>query len=112
MMTLAPIFLKLSHFRQKYLDANFYQFHFQFVFGYQLKTARCSSKIANESIVIHGDELNCAWNIQFKSVKILETWSEKQLRMANIYLFQMAFSQWRPAQIIFAYSKNLLCKGS
>ena len=56
MMTLASIFLKLSHFRQKYLDANFYQFHFQFVFGYQLKTARCSSKIANESIAIHGEE--------------------------------------------------------
>ena len=46
------------------------------------------------------------------SVKIFETWSEKQLRMANICLFQMAFSQWRPAQIIFAFPKNFFCKGS
>ena len=80
----------------------FYQFHFQFVFGYQLKTARCSSKITNESIVIHGDKSNCAWNIQLKYLR----------RMANICLFQMTFSQWRPAQIIFAFPKNFFCKGS
>ena len=79
-----------------------HQFHFQFVFGYQLKTARCSSKITNESIVIHGDKSNCAWNIQLKYLR----------RMANICLFQMMFSQWRPAQIIFAFPKNFFCKGS
>ena len=60
MMTSAPIFLKLIYFRQNIWMLVLYQFHFQFVFGYQLKTARCSSKIAKEPIVIHGDELNRA----------------------------------------------------
>ena len=32
-----------------------YQFHFQFVFGYELKTAGCSSKITKESVVIQSD---------------------------------------------------------
>ena len=42
------------------------------------------------------------------SVKIFETWSEKQLRMANICLFQMTFSRWRAAQIIFIFSRLFL----
>ena len=52
--------------------------------------------------------MGTSWTVHEISVKIFETWSEKQLRMANICLFQMAFSQWRAAQIIFAFSKKLL----
>ena len=74
-------------FPAKYLMLILHQFHSQFVFGYQLKTARCSSKITNESIVIHGDEPNCAWNIQLKYLR---------LGLKNNYAWQISvYFKWR-----------------
>ena len=52
--------------------------------------------------------MGTSWTVHEISVKIFETWSEKQSRMANICLFQMSFSQWRAAQIIFVFSRLFL----
>ena len=52
--------------------------------------------------------MGTSWTMHEISVKIFETWSERQLRMANICLFQMSFSQWRAAQIIFVFSRLFL----
>ena len=54
-MTSAPIFLKLNYFRKNMWMLAPYQFHFQFILGYELKTAGCSSKIAKEPVVIQAD---------------------------------------------------------
>ena len=53
------VILIVSNFRSRVLHhllcLVLYQFQFQFIFGYELKTARYSSKIAKEPVVIHAD---------------------------------------------------------
>ena len=55
MITSAPIFLKLNYFRQNIWMFAHQQFPFQFIFGYEMKTAFCSSKITKESVAIQAD---------------------------------------------------------
>ena len=104
---MATIFLKLIYFRQNIWCSFFISFTSNFYLGTSWKQPYAAVKLPMNLLQFMGKSRN-AHGI---SVKIFETWSEKQLSMANICLFQITFSQWRPAQIIFAFSKTSSAKG-
>ena len=52
MMTLAPIFQARTISDENIWILSPLQFHFQFLFGDELKTVSCSSQIAKESVAI------------------------------------------------------------
>ena len=47
--TTAPIFLKSNYFRQNIWKSPAAQFHFSFIFGYELNTINCSYEIYKEN---------------------------------------------------------------
>ena len=55
MMTQAPIFQARIISDENIWMLSPLQFHFQFIFGYELKTVVCSIQIAKESVVIQTD---------------------------------------------------------
>ena len=63
--TTAPIFLKSNYFRQNIWKSPAAQFHFSFIFGYELNTINCSYEIYKENQLLQarckkdcGDKLN------------------------------------------------------
>ena len=88
------------------------QFHFQFEFGYELKTVFCSSWIAKESVAIQrgcGKDVikieRTSWTLHLKTEsKYLFCQYRVGKYLGNICIFQTWNSQWRAAAINLLFS--------
>ena len=90
------------------------QFHFWILFEYELNTFFCSSWIYKKSIAIQAvcrQDVNkivgTSWTLALKqNFKYLNTGKMK----ANIFIFQIPFSQWRGSGIIRAIHNLIACQ--
>ena len=87
------------------------QFHFQFLFGDELKTVSCSSQIAKESVAIQTGcrkDVNkfegTSWPEPLKIESKYFWWSRLWKYLENICIFQMSNSQWTAAAINLLFS--------
>ena len=109
MSTSAPIFSWNDFFRYKIFENNRWSVSLSFKYVVWDEVNHLISHTIIIAIICYITLCwGTSWTVHEISVKIFETWSEKQSRMANICLFQMSFSQWRAAQIIFVFSRLFL----
>ena len=109
MSTSAPIFSWDDFFRYKIFENNRWSVSLSFKYVVWDEVNHLISHTIIIAIICYITLCwGTSWTVHEISVKIFETWSKKQLGMENICLFQMSFSQWRAAQIIFVFSRLFL----